>query len=144
LRRAIAEHYGRWYDVDVDPARVAVTTGSSGGFMLAFLAAFEAGDRVALARPRYPAYRNILRALGCEVVELACGPDTRYQPTVAQLTQAYYEGGLDGVVVASPANPTGTMIAPEELATLADWCEQFEVRLISDEIYHGITYGAGT
>ena len=114
LRAAIAEHYGRWYDLDVDPARIAVTTGSSGGFLLAFLAAFDAGDRVALARPGYPAYKNILAALGCEVVELACGPETRYQPTVDQLTAAYYEGGLDGVVVASPANPTGTMIPPDE------------------------------
>ena len=141
LRRAIAEHYGRWYDVDVPPSQVAVTTGSSGGFLLAFLAAFDPGDRVALARPGYPAYKNILSSLGCEVVELACGPGTRYQPTVEQLTRAYYEGGLDGVVVASPANPTGTMISREELAAVARWCTDFEVRLISDEIYHGITYG---
>ncbi|MCU1431351.1 MAG: aminotransferase [Actinotalea sp.] len=143
LRRAIAEHYGRWYDVDVAPSQVAVTTGSSGGFLLAFLAAFDPGDRVALARPGYPAYRNILASLGLEVVELACGPETRYQPTVAQLTRAYYEGGLDGVVLASPANPTGTMVSPGELAALADWCAEYEVRLISDEIYHGITYGDG-
>ena len=141
LRRAIAEHYRRWYDVDVSPSQVAVTTGSSGGFLLAFLAAFDPGDRVALARPGYPAYKNILASLGCEVVELPCGPDTRYQPTVEQLTRTYYEGGLDGVVVASPANPTGTMISREELAAVTHWCAEFEVRLISDEIYHGITYG---
>ena len=141
LKAAIAEHYDRWYGLDVDPARIAVTTGSSGGFMLAFLAAFDAGDRVALARPGYPAYKNILTALGCEVVELACGPEARYQPTLEQLTDAYVDGGLDGVVVASPANPTGTMIAPAELAGLAAWCAEFDVRLISDEIYHGITYG---
>jgi aspartate/methionine/tyrosine aminotransferase len=140
LRQAIAEHYERTYGVRVDPARVAVTTGSSGGFMLAFLAAFDAGDRVALARPGYPAYRNILAALGCEVVELDCGPGTRYQPTVSQLMEAYYEGGLDGLVVASPANPTGTMIAPDELAALAAWCADHDVRLVSDEIYHGIVY----
>ena len=139
LRRAIAAHYGRWYDVDVDPSRVAVTTGSSGGFMLAFLAAFDVGARVALARPGYPAYRNILTALGCEVVELACGPQTRYQPTVEQLEAL--DGPLDGLVVASPANPTGTMIRTEELAALADWCGDHDVRLVSDEIYHGITYG---
>jgi len=139
LRRAIAEHYGRWYGVDVDPSRVAVTTGSSGGFMLAFLAAFDVGARVALARPGYPAYKNILAALGCEVVELACGPETRYQPTVDQLRAL--DGRLDGLVVASPANPTGTMIREEELAALADWCSGQGVRLISDEIYHGITYG---
>lgn len=140
LRRAVADHYRRWYDVDLDPARVAVTTGSSGGFLLAFLAAFDPGDRVAVARPGYPAYKNILRSLGLEVVELACGPETRYQPTVEQLTAAYYEGGLDGVVVASPANPTGTMLTPGELAALTAWCAEYDVRLISDEIYHGITY----
>jgi aspartate/methionine/tyrosine aminotransferase len=140
LRREIAGHYRRWYDVEVDPARIAVTTGSSGGFLLAFLAAFDVGDRVALARPGYPAYKNILAALGCEVVELDCGPDTRYQPTVSQLMEAYYDGGLDGLVVASPANPTGTMLPPAELAALARWCEEHDVRLISDEIYHGIAY----
>ena len=139
LRSEIAAHYRRWYGVDVDPARVAVTTGSSGGFMLAFLAAFDVGDRVALARPGYPAYKNILAALGCEVVELDCGPETRYQPTVAQLEAV--EGRLDGLVVASPANPTGTMIREEELAALAGWCADRGVRLVSDEIYHGITYG---
>ena len=140
LRAAIAEHYGRWYDVEVAPEQVAVTTGSSGGFMLAFLAAFDVGDRVALARPGYPAYRNILTSLGCEVVELDCGPETRYQPTISQLQEAYYAGGLDGLVIASPANPTGTMIPADELAALARWCEEFDVRLVSDEIYHGITY----
>ncbi|PFG41465.1 aspartate/methionine/tyrosine aminotransferase [Isoptericola jiangsuensis] len=140
LRAEIAGHYRRWYDVEVDPARIAVTTGSSGGFVLAFLAAFDVGDRVALARPGYPAYKNILAALGCEVVELDCGPATRYQPTVSQLMEAYYGGGLDGVVVASPANPTGTMITPAELAAVAEWCAAHDVRLISDEIYHGIAY----
>ena len=140
LRREIAGHYQRWYGVDVDPGKIAVTTGSSGGFLLAFLAAFDVGDRVALARPGYPAYKNILAALGCEVVELDCGPETRYQPTVSQLMEAYYDGGLDGVVIASPANPTGTMIAPAELDAVARWCGEHDVRLISDEIYHGIAY----
>lgn len=140
LRAEIAAHYGRWYGIEVDPARIAVTTGSSGGFVLAFLAAFDVGDRVALARPGYPAYKNILAALGCEVVELDCGPETRYQPTVSQLQEAYYGGGLDGVVVASPANPTGTMITPAELAAVSGWCADHDVRLISDEIYHGIAY----
>ncbi|WP_194521602.1 pyridoxal phosphate-dependent aminotransferase [Cellulosimicrobium sp. JZ28] len=143
LRRAIAEHYDRWYGVEIDPARVAVTTGSSGGFLLAFLATFDVGDRVALARPGYPAYKNILRALGCEVVELDCGPETRYQPTVSQLMEAYYDGGLDGLVVASPANPTGTMILPAELDAVSAWCTDHDVRLVSDEIYHGIVYGDG-
>jgi aspartate/methionine/tyrosine aminotransferase len=148
LRRAVAEHYDRWYGVEVDPGRVAVTTGSSGAFLLAFLAAFDVGDRVALARPGYPAYKNILAALGCEVVELDCGPGTRYQPTVSQLMGAYYEGGLDGLVLASPANPTGTTIRPDELAAVASWCADHDVRLVSDEIYHGIVYddeaGSGT
>ena len=145
LRRALAEHYGRWYGVDVDPRRVAVSTGSSGAFLLAFLAAFDVGARVAVARPGYPAYRNVLRSVGCEVVELGCGPESRYQPTVDQLAAARDDGGLDGLVLASPANPTGTMVSPEELATLARWCGEHDVRLISDEIYHGLTYaGPGT
>lgn len=140
LRAAIATHYGDWYGVDLDPARIAVTTGSSGGFLLAFLAAFDAGDRVALARPGYPAYSNILAALGCEVVPLAAGPGTRFQPTVAMLEEAHAAAPLEGLVVASPANPTGTMIDAAELAALAGWCDEHGVRLVSDEIYHGITY----
>lgn len=141
LRTAIAGHYGRWYGLDVDPGHVAVTTGSSGAFVLSFLAAFEVGDRVALARPGYPAYRNILTALGCEVVELDAGPDTRYQPTPAMLDAAASERGpLAGVVLASPANPTGTMVSRDELSAIADWCAANGARLVSDEIYHGITY----
>ncbi|MCG8924510.1 pyridoxal phosphate-dependent aminotransferase [Lentzea sp. CC55] len=133
LRQAIAGHYGRQYDLDVSADDVVVTTGSSGAFTLAFLAAFDAGDRVALARPGYPAYRNILKALGCEVVELPCGPETRFQPTVEML-----DPGLKGVIVASPANPTGTAA---DVAPIARWCAGNGVQLISDEIYHGISYG---
>lgn len=140
LRAEIAGHYERWYGVELDPARIAVTTGSSGGFVLAFLAAFDVGDRVALARPGYPAYRNVLTSLGCEVVEVDCGPEVRYQPAVAQLERL--DAPIDGLVVASPANPTGTMIDAAELAALADWCAAHGVRLISDEIYHGITYAS--
>ncbi|HEY0187836.1 MAG TPA: aminotransferase class I/II-fold pyridoxal phosphate-dependent enzyme [Cellulomonas sp.] len=139
LRAEIAAHYRRWYGVEVDPARVAVTTGSSGGFMLAFLAAFDVGDRVALARPGYPAYVNILRSLGCEVVELPCGPQTGWRPTVEQLDAL--DGPIDGLVVAGPANPTGTVIDRPALDALVDWCADHGVRLVSDEIYHGITYG---
>ena len=120
LRAAIAAHYGRTYGLDVAPEDVVVTTGSSGGFLLAFLAAFDAGDRVAMARPGYPCYRNILTALGCEVVELPCGPETRYQPTVAMLEAL--DEPVKGLVVASPANPTGTVLDPAELAALATWC----------------------
>lgn len=138
LRAEIAGHYRRWYDVDVPPRNVAVTTGSSGGFLLAFLAAFEPGDRVALARPGYPAYRNILASLGCEVVELPCGPATRYQPTVEQLDAL--DAPVAGLVVAGPANPTGTLVDPKALEALVTWCAEHDVRLISDEIYHGITY----
>jgi aspartate/methionine/tyrosine aminotransferase len=140
LRAEIAAHYRRWYAVDVDPARVAVTTGSSGGFVLAFLAAFEAGDRVALARPGYPAYRNILAALGCEVVEIDCGAATRFQPTPELLEPVHGERPLAGLIVASPANPTGTMVDRSELAALTGWCTANGVRLVSDEIYHGVTY----
>jgi aspartate/methionine/tyrosine aminotransferase len=141
LRAAIAEHHRRTSGIDVGPEDVVVTTGSSGGFLLAFLAAFEPGDRVVMARPGYPCYRNVLTALGCEVVEVDCGPETRFQPTVELLESV--PGPVAGVVIASPANPTGTMIPPEELAAIARWCEEHGVRLISDEIYHGITYGDG-
>jgi aspartate/methionine/tyrosine aminotransferase len=140
LREAICGHHRRMHGIDVDPADVVVTTGSSGGFLLAFLAAFDAGDRVAIARPGYPCYRNVLRALGCEVVELPTGPDSRFQPTVEMLEAL--ETPVQGLVVASPANPTGTMLAPGELAALATWCEEHGVQLISDEIYHGIEYAS--
>ncbi len=140
LRAAIAAHYRDWYGVTLDPGSVAVTTGSSGGFALAFLAAFDTGDRVALTRPGYPAYRNILSALGCRVVDLACGPQTRFQPTVEMLADAHAHAPLEGLVIASPANPTGTMVDAAELAAIADWCAANGVRLVSDEIYHGITY----
>ena len=139
LRARIARHYRDIYGREVDAARVVVTAGASGAFLLAFLAAFDAGDRVALADPGYPAYRNILQALGIEVVALAAGPNHRFQPTPALLEEA---GELDGLIVASPSNPTGTMLGAEELTALASWCDARGVRLISDEIYHGITYGA--
>jgi aspartate/methionine/tyrosine aminotransferase len=141
LREAIARHYGTRYDLDVSPDEVVVTTGASGGFLLAFLAAFEVGDTVAMARPNYPCYRNVLQALGCRVVEVETGPETRFQPTVEQLDELHRAGGLQGVLLASPANPTGTMVLPAELAAIAAWCEEHRVQLISDEIYHGIEYG---
>jgi aspartate/methionine/tyrosine aminotransferase len=138
LREAIAGHHQRLHGLTVDPADVVVTTGSSGGFLLAFLAAFEVGDRVAIARPGYPCYRNVLTALGCEVVELPTGPESRFQPTVEMLEAL--DRPVQGLVVASPANPTGTMLVPDDLAALARWCEAHGVQLISDEIYHGIEY----
>ncbi len=138
LREAIAGHYARAYGLDVAPEQVVVTTGSSGGFLLAFLSAFDAGDRVAVTRPGYPCYRNILAALGCEVVELPCGQQTRFQPTVAMLDELAEP--VKGLVIASPANPTGTVIDAAELAAIARWCEARGVQLVSDEIYHGIVY----
>jgi aspartate/methionine/tyrosine aminotransferase len=137
LRSAIAASYQHRHGLAVDPADVVITTGSSGGFLLAFLACFDAGDRVAIASPGYPCYRNILSALGCEVVEIPCGPDTRFQPTVEMLAEL---DPVRGVIVASPANPTGTVIPPEELAAIASWCASSGVRLISDEVYHGLVY----
>ena len=138
LRQAIAVHYRDSHGLALDPRRIVVTTGSSGAFLLAFLAAFEAGDRVALAAPGYPAYRNILQALDLEPVNLPCGPETRFQPTPAMLDAV--AGRLEGLIVASPSNPAGSMLAAEDLAALARHCEERGIRLISDEIYHGIVY----
>lgn len=138
LRAAIAANYQRVHEISVDPDAVVITTGSSGGFLLAFLACFDVGDRVAMASPGYPCYRNILSALGCEVVEIPCGEQTRFQPTAQLLAEL--DPPVRGVVVASPANPTGTVIPPEELAAIASWCDASGVRLISDEVYHGLVY----
>lgn len=142
LRERIARHYRDAYGCAVPAERVIVTAGSSGGFPLAFLASFDAGERVALAAPGYPAYRNILAALGLEPVDLPTSPADRYQPTVDALERAVKEAGpIAGLIVASPSNPTGTMVTRLELQALAAWCEKKGVRLISDEIYHGIVYG---
>jgi len=137
LREAIAADYRARYGVAVDPAEIVVTTGSSAAFQLAFLAAFEPGDRVALAAPGYACYRNILSALGLETVLIEVGENAHYQPNPELLADI---PDLAGLIVASPANPTGTMIAPAEFARLADYCRERGIRLVSDEIYHGITY----
>jgi aspartate/methionine/tyrosine aminotransferase len=137
LRDAIAGHYARRYALDVSPEDVVVTTGSSGGFLLSFLSAFEVGDRVAMVRPGYPAYRNLLSALGCEIVEFATDERTRFQPTTALLDEL---GPIKGLIVASPSNPTGTVLPAGELAAIDGWCSSRGVQLISDEIYHGIAY----
>ncbi|TWF94760.1 pyridoxal phosphate-dependent aminotransferase [Saccharopolyspora dendranthemae] len=139
LREGIAGHYEKAHGHSVPVDEVVVTTGASGAFLLAFLSAFDAGDRVALASPGYPAYRNILSALGCEVVELPCDASTRFQPTVEMLEAL--DEPVRGLIVASPANPTGTVLSRDELARLAGWCEDNGVQLISDEIYHGLSYG---
>jgi len=138
LKARIAAQYQKAYGLEIDPARIAVTTGSSGGFVLAFLSAFDAGDRVALASPGYPAYRNILTALDIEVVDILTGPQTDFQPTPELLEKV--EGNLDGLIIASPSNPTGTMIDGGGLKALAAYCRARSVRVVSDEIYHGITF----
>lgn len=143
LREGIARWYQDRHGVVISPHRVVVTTGSSGAFLLAFLAAFDPGDRVALAAPGYPAYRNILKTAGLVPVELPTGPETRFQPTPALLDELLARGGepIRGLIVASPSNPTGTMLDPAAMTALGDWCRRHGVWLISDEIYHGIEYG---
>ncbi|MEL7173398.1 MAG: aminotransferase class I/II-fold pyridoxal phosphate-dependent enzyme [Pseudomonadota bacterium] len=141
LREAIASLYARRHGIDVDPGCVVVTAGSSAAFVMAFLALFEAGDRMALADPGYPAYRNTLSALGLEAVRLETDLATRYQPTPEHLAAARTAGQLDGLLVASPANPTGTMLDAPALRALVADCAAHDTALIVDEIYHGITYG---
>ncbi|HST50065.1 pyridoxal phosphate-dependent aminotransferase [Jatrophihabitans sp.] len=138
LREAIAGHVRNWYGIEVPAANVVVTTGSSGGFLAAFLAAFGTGDTVAMARPGYPAYRNILTSLGCSVVEYGCGPEQNFTPTLDLLRAL--EQVPAGLVLASPANPTGAMVPAGQLTEIAAWCRDNGVRLVSDEIYHGISY----
>jgi aspartate/methionine/tyrosine aminotransferase len=135
LRAEIAALYGEWYDLDLDPARVVLTSGASGGFLLAFTALFDAGERVALGEPCYPSYRQILTALSLEPVGLVTDADTRFQPVASQLT-----ADLAGLIVASPANPTGTMLGEEEMRALSEGCAEKSISLISDEIYHGLQY----
>jgi len=140
LRKRIARSYGDWHGLDIDPARVIVTTGSSAGFMLAFLAAFAAGDRVAVALPGYPPYRHILSALGCEPVLIETNIQTRWSITADALLAAHQERPLKGVIVASPANPTGTMMTVSALRELIQCAEDAGITVISDEIYHGLDY----
>jgi aspartate/methionine/tyrosine aminotransferase len=137
LRERIARHYADGYGLDVSPEEVVVTAGASAGFVLTFLACFDAGDRVGVVAPGYPCYRNTLLALGVEPVAIPVGPATRWAPTPDLLADA---GRLDGLVVASPSNPTGTMLGREALAALAAHCTARGTRLVSDEIYHGLTF----
>jgi aspartate/methionine/tyrosine aminotransferase len=140
LRARIARHYAEAYDCEVDPGRIVVTTGSSAGFLLAFLALFEPAERVAIARPGYPPYRHILTALGCEPVPIEISEHTRWSITVESLLAAHRRAPLKGVLVASPANPTGTMMTDVALAELVAAAESEGIRVISDEIYHGLDY----
>lgn len=142
LRERIAAHYGARYGVSVSPDRVIVTTGSSGGFMLALVGAFDAGARIAVTAPGYPAYANILSSLGLEAVPLEMGPETRFAPTAAMLAAAHREKKLDGALFMSPANPTGSMIEADELAKICAFCDAAGIVLVSDEIYHGLEYEA--
>lgn len=135
LRQGIADLYRRWYGVDLDPARVVVTPGSSGAFILAFSALFDAGDRVAMGFPGYPSYRQILRAMSLDPVGIPTRPEDRYQPHPEDLPQA------EGLILASPGNPSGTVLTAPELAALSQAAEARGMALISDEIYHGLSYG---
>ena len=137
LRKGIAALYGRWYGVDLNPDRVIVTAGSSGAFLLAFTALFDAGDRVGLGEPGYPSYRQILKALSLQAVGVQTHAANRLQPVPGDL-----EGlDLQGLIVASPGNPTGTMLSKPALADLIGYADQNRIRFVSDEIYHGLHYG---
>ncbi|HEX4367295.1 MAG TPA: aminotransferase class I/II-fold pyridoxal phosphate-dependent enzyme [Rhodopila sp.] len=138
LRHRIAAHARDWYGVSLPIERIAVTVGASGAFPLAFLAAFDSGDRIAMAAPFYPPYVNILTALGMTPLILETTLETRFQPTVAMLEKL--DPRPDGLIVASPCNPAGTMLHAGELAAIAVWCDRNGVRLVSDEIYHGLNY----
>jgi aspartate/methionine/tyrosine aminotransferase len=142
LTARIARHYRETYAVEVDPEAVVLTCGASPALVLALSSAFAAGERVALARPGYVAYRNVLKALNMAPVEIACGPAERFQLTAEAL--AALEPAPAGVIVASPANPTGSIIPPGELAAIAEVCRRRGVRIISDEIYHGLSYAGAT
>ncbi|MEO6123003.1 MAG: aminotransferase class I/II-fold pyridoxal phosphate-dependent enzyme [Ilumatobacteraceae bacterium] len=137
LRRRISRHYDEWYGQRVPTERVMVVAGASAGFSLAFLACFDPGQRVGVLEPGYPCYRNTLRALGVEPVPITVGPATRWAPTTELLDAA---GHLDGLIIASPSNPTGTVLDAATLAALGAYCSERAIRLISDEIYHGITF----
>jgi aspartate/methionine/tyrosine aminotransferase len=138
LRARIAQLYGDWYDVDLDPSRVVVTSGSSGAFLLAFTALFDAGDKVGIGAPGYPSYRQILKAMSVEPVMLETAAENRYQPVPSD----FVGKGLDGLMVASPANPSGTMLGKDALGALIDAAQAENTAFISDEIYHGIEYEA--
>ena len=139
LRERLARHYAEWYDVRPHTDNIAVTVGSSTAFALAFLSAFDAGDKIALPTPGYPAYRNLMQGLGLQAVPLAAGPEQGWRPMLAEMEN--WEELPDGLMIASPSNPTGTVLEDSELAEICRWCDQHGVRLISDEIYHGLVYG---
>lgn len=142
LRERIARYYQERHALDIAPERIVVTTGSSAGFALAFLMLFDTGDALGLPQPGYPCYRHIASALGLRPVAVEAGPAEQWMPTPRALEEAGANAGdgLDGMIVASPANPTGTMLGYEDLATLIDYCRSRGIRFISDEIYHGLEH----
>lgn len=140
LRAGVAALYRDWYGLDLDPRRVVVTTGSSAGFQLAFLSLFDAGDRVAIADPGYPSYRNILKALDLNVVRIEGQAETGFQPTPDAIRAAAKQGRIDGLLAASPANPTGAILDRTALTALIDACHAGGTTFISDEIYHGLHF----
>lgn len=139
LAERIAAHYREAYGLAIEPARILLTPGASGALVLAIAVLFPHGARVALPRPGYPAHRNVLRALGLSVVDVECGEGTRFQPTAAMI--AALDPAPAGLILTSPSNPTGTMLSPGELAAIAEVCRARGIRIISDETYHGISYG---
>lgn len=139
LKERICRHYREGFGVELSPRRMVITCGASPALVLALSSAFNPGDRIAMARPGYVAYRNTVRALNLEPVEIACGPEVRFQLSAAALEAL--EPAPQGVIIASPANPTGTIIPKEELAAIAEVCQRRGIRIISDEIYHGLSYG---
>ncbi len=138
LKERISHWYRERYGLDIAPERVTVTIGASGGFLFSFLTVFEPGDRVALAAPGYPAYRNILKTLGIQPVEIPTTQEENYQPSIQRLEEL--EGPIDGLIIASPSNPAGTILKQEELKALVEWCEAKGIRVISDELYHGVVF----
>ncbi len=141
LRERIARLYKDWYGITVSPERIVVTSGSSAAFVLSFLALFDPGARVALPAPGYPCYRHILTALGAAPVNIETGPNSRWMPTASQVEDLDQQQKLNGLLIASPANPTGTMLEPDRLAEIVSTCRRRGIWFISDEIYHGLTYG---
>ena len=142
LRQRIAQHYQEQHGITVSPGRIAITNGSSAAFVLSFLSLFDAGDRVGLPSPGYPCYRQILSALGQQPVMLETTEASRWMPTASQVDAAITRDGLSGLLIASPANPTGTVIEPERLAEIIEVCQRRGIWFVSDEIYHGLTYDA--
>lgn len=138
LRERITQYYQSYYGAKTHPSNIVISVGSSGGFLLVFLAAFDAGDKVAITTPTYPAYRNILKAMNLEIIEIETNAKDNYQPTVELLENCGQE--FDGLIINSPSNPAGTMLSDSELEKICNWCDAKGIRLISDEAYHGITY----